>query len=161
MPNEPMRTKQMDGACADCGRKYGDKYGFPDLVIDDAAWKAISPRGHHGGLLCPSCICRRLHQMGLKPVGRFVSGPLADPADTLPMPRRLTAENGAKAALSAEFTIPVTMICPDCYGDAVKDEDCEICHGATEYSQPVTVDWTMIKDIYAAAVAHFHPEKPQ
>lgn len=73
-----MLRKQPKGACADCGRRYGDEYGFPDLLIPDKAWLAISPKGHEGGLLCPSCICRRLHEAGIKAVGRFVSGPLCE-----------------------------------------------------------------------------------
>jgi len=73
-----MLRKQLEGACADCGRRYGDAFGFPDLIIPDDAWKAISPRGDEGGLLCPSCICRRLHEAGIKTTGRFTSGPLCD-----------------------------------------------------------------------------------
>lgn len=69
-----MQTEQLQGACADCGRRYGDEFGFPDLIIEDAAWEAISPRGGHGGLLCPSCICRRLYQLGITTRGYFASG---------------------------------------------------------------------------------------
>jgi hypothetical protein len=64
--------------CHDCGRLYGDEHGFPDLVIPDAAWKVISPLG--GGLLCPSCICKRLYDAEIACRGEFKSGPLADPA---------------------------------------------------------------------------------
>lgn len=78
MPDTPYQTKQLAGACADCGRRYGDTFGFPDLCIDDEAWQKISPRGGHGGLLCPSCIIRRLVDAGIKCHGRFMSGPLYD-----------------------------------------------------------------------------------
>ena len=71
-------NQQLPGACADCGKKYGDEFGFPDLIIDDDAWLQISPRGSEGGLLCPSCICRRLHAAGIKCQGRFTSGPLCE-----------------------------------------------------------------------------------
>jgi len=64
--------------CVDCGRPYGDQYGFPDLIIPDEAWLAISPTGHGGGLLCPSCICQRLHVRGITCEGRFTSGPLCE-----------------------------------------------------------------------------------
>ena len=65
------------GECDDCSRQYGDEHGFPDLVIDDAAWNAIAPKPHGGGLLCPSCICARLHKAGLSGVyGSFMSGPV-------------------------------------------------------------------------------------
>jgi hypothetical protein len=65
--------------CADCSRLYGDEHGFPDLVIDHAAWRTISPDGEGNGMLCPSCICGRLHKAGLEQVvGTFRSGPLCD-----------------------------------------------------------------------------------
>lgn len=62
--------------CHDCGRPYGDEHGFPDLVIPDSAWRAISPKGNDGGLLCPSCICKRLHDRGIRCAGAFTSGPM-------------------------------------------------------------------------------------
>lgn len=77
MPAAQRQTEQLRGACADCGRRYGDEYGFPDLIIPDDAWTKISPRGNDGGLLCPSCICRRLSQQGIRCRGKFMSGPLA------------------------------------------------------------------------------------
>jgi len=65
-------------ACHDCDRPYGDEHGFPDLVLPDDVWEKISPTGDEGGLLCPSCICKRLHDLGLRDVkASFRSGPLA------------------------------------------------------------------------------------
>ena len=64
------------GACTDCGRKYGNRYGFPDLIIPDKAWKQISPTSNDCGLLCPSCICKRLFEKRIKTRGEFKSGPL-------------------------------------------------------------------------------------
>lgn len=62
--------------CFDCGRPYGDN-GFPDLIIPNWAWRAISPKGNDGGLLCPSCICARLSKAGIKNCpSQFTSGPL-------------------------------------------------------------------------------------
>ena len=82
----PARWRYSDeerprGRCYDCNRPYGGEFGFPDLLIDNAAWEAINPTMHEGaGLLCPSCIIARLVRVGLKDVdGRFVSGPLAAP----------------------------------------------------------------------------------
>ena len=63
--------------CFDCGRRYGVEHGFPDLVIPHDVWMIISPSGDEGGLLCSSCICRRLHEAGITTEGRFTSGPLA------------------------------------------------------------------------------------
>lgn len=63
--------------CEDCGRRYGNEHGFPDLVISDEAWEAIMPDREGGGLLCPSCICARLSVAGLMNVPHaFRSGPL-------------------------------------------------------------------------------------
>ena len=63
--------------CADCGLRYGDEHGFPDLVVPDDVWKIISPGGHEGGLLCPSCLCRRAHDAGVTCKAQFNSGPFA------------------------------------------------------------------------------------
>ena len=63
-------------ACVDCGRHYGNEYGFPDLVLPNEVWAAISPRGDGGGMLCPSCICKRLADRGFEDVPAvFRSGP--------------------------------------------------------------------------------------
>lgn len=64
-------------SCYDCRRPYGDEHGFPDLIIPLEAWERISPTGDEGGLLCPSCICARLHRAGVRGVpAAFMSGPL-------------------------------------------------------------------------------------
>ena len=62
--------------CYDCGRHYGNEYGFPDLVLPNDVWAAISPTGNEGGMLCPSCICKRLADHGFENVPAvFRSGP--------------------------------------------------------------------------------------
>jgi hypothetical protein len=63
-------------ACQDCERSYGSEHGFPDLIIPYEAWKQISPTGDDGGLLCPSCICKRLHDKGIRCEGALMSGPI-------------------------------------------------------------------------------------
>lgn len=66
----------MKGCCLDCGRKYGAEYGFPDLVVPHDVWAKISPTGDEGGLLCPSCMCRRAADVGLSNIPAiFRSGP--------------------------------------------------------------------------------------
>lgn len=77
--------------CFDCGRTYGDEYGFPDLVVPHDAWKRISPTGDEGGLLCPSCICKRAHDAGIKATARFTSGPFVQP-DAVPASESDTEE---------------------------------------------------------------------
>ena len=64
------------GACHDCARPYGDEHGFPDLIIPFHVWRRISPDGTDGGLLCPSCICKRLHDSKINCEGAFMSGPI-------------------------------------------------------------------------------------
>jgi hypothetical protein len=79
MPNPDEKDIVYDDKprahCADCGRPYGDEYGFPDLVVSDDVWAKISgPTGN--GLLCPSCLCHRSHNAGVKnAVAVFRSGP--------------------------------------------------------------------------------------
>ncbi len=71
-----MSRAPEEVTCHDCNRPYGDEYGFPDLVLPNATWAAISPTGDEGGMLCPSCICKRLADRGLEDVPAvFRSGP--------------------------------------------------------------------------------------
>lgn len=65
----------MNAECYDCGLAYTDP-GFPDLVVPHDVWAKISPTGDEGGLLCPSCMCRRAANLGLEKVPAvFRSGP--------------------------------------------------------------------------------------
>lgn len=65
-------------ACYDCGRLYGDEHGFPDLVVDDDIWEQLMPGSEGGGLLCPSCMCKRAHDLGLEVKAKFTSGPFME-----------------------------------------------------------------------------------
>jgi hypothetical protein len=64
--------------------------------------------------------------------------------DSVLLPRKLTAENGAKAALIGEFSETVEIM----------DEDGE------EHPMDVPVSWDTIKRIWVAAVAHFDASQP-
>lgn len=68
------------------------------------------------------------------------------------MPRRLTAENGAKALLLGEFKLEVTQGCPECRELDEPIEGCEICDGEGEYAQRHMIPWDKIKFIYSEAV---------
>ena len=68
------------------------------------------------------------------------------------MPRRLTAENGAKALLLGEFKLEVTRECPECLELDDPAEGCEICDGEGEFAQRHTIPWDQIKFIYSEAV---------
>ncbi|WP_225521448.1 hypothetical protein [Pseudomonas kurunegalensis] len=80
-------------------------------------------------------------------------GPLVSiPDEYCLMPKRLTAENGAKALLLGEFKLEVTQECPECRELDEPAEGCEICDGEGEYGQRHTIPWDMIKFIYSEAV---------
>lgn len=78
--------------------------------------------------------------------------PVAIPDGYCIMPRRLTAENGAKALLLGEFKVTVTQECHDCGELDEPNQYCEICDGEGEYSQSHTISWDQIKFIYSKAV---------
>ncbi|EPG8318895.1 hypothetical protein MAK34_004218 [Klebsiella pneumoniae] len=82
--------------------------------------------------------------------------PELKPAPVVPdgyvmVPMRLTAENGAKGALSGEFSETKFVNCPECFGD----DECETCDGSGRIEITVPVTWTTIKDIWAKGVEHF------
>ena len=75
--------------CYDCGLEYGGK-SWIETSIPDKIWKRISPTGDDGGLLCISCIVRRLREIGCdRKVPIFICGtePIVaiegDPSDNL------------------------------------------------------------------------------
>lgn len=74
------------------------------------------------------------------------------------VPMRLTAENGAKGALSGEFSETKFVNCPECFGD----DECETCDGSGRIEITVPVTWTTIKEIWAKGVEHFaaSPQSP-
>ena len=81
----------------DCREPYSSAR-FPDLVIDDAAWKAIAP---DDGLLCPCCINARLERAGLTDVhARFRSGPMAIYETTQPTAEEPTEEEVEREAVA-------------------------------------------------------------
>ncbi|MBX8654045.1 hypothetical protein FP365_12410 [Klebsiella michiganensis] len=82
--------------------------------------------------------------------------PNAGNSQTIPdgyvmVPMRLTAENGAKGALSGEFSETKFINCPECFGD----DECETCDGSGRIEITVPVTWTTIKEIWAKGVEHF------
>ncbi|MEQ9830605.1 hypothetical protein [Pectobacterium versatile] len=63
------------------------------------------------------------------------------------MPLKLTAENGAKGALSGEFHISRTVTCHECGG-----EGCEDCNDQGSWEEEILIGWDIIKLIYQSAV---------
>ncbi|GLO24429.1 hypothetical protein [Pseudomonas putida] len=96
-------------------------------------------------------------EVGLPVVGLGPMTGSSVPAVSIPdgyclMPRRLTAENGAKALMLGEFKLEVTRECPECLELDEPAEGCEICDGEGEYAQRHTIPWDQIKFIYSEAV---------
>ncbi|EEG1526725.1 hypothetical protein GWV33_07910 [Salmonella enterica] len=73
------------------------------------------------------------------------------------VPKRLTAENGAKGVLSGEFSETKFINCPECFGD----DECETCDGSGQIEITVPVSWTNIKAIWAKGVEHFEAAPQQ
>ncbi len=69
------------------------------------------------------------------------------------MPESLTAENGAKHALSGEFYTETNITCEECGGDCVEDDPCESCNDLGVKTVKTAIDWSTIKDIYKMAVS--------
>lgn len=67
------------------------------------------------------------------------------------VPKRLTAENGAKFLLVGEFSETKFINCTECFGD----DECETCDGSGRIEISVPVSWTNIKAIWAKGVEHF------
>lgn len=73
------------------------------------------------------------------------------------MPKKLTAENGGKGALSGEFHVTNRIVCQSCGG-----EGCEDCNDEGGLDAEIPVSWDTIKRIHEAAVeACSLPAAPQ
>jgi hypothetical protein len=59
--------------CYDCGLKYGGE-SWVETYIPESIWKQISPHPDGGGILCVSCIARRLRQKGIQNVPVWFTG---------------------------------------------------------------------------------------
>ncbi|NBZ61865.1 molecular chaperone DnaJ [Escherichia coli] len=73
------------------------------------------------------------------------------------VPKKLTAENGAKGVLSGEFSETTFISCPECFGD----DDCETCDGSGRIEIKAPVSWTTIKTIWAKGCEYFSIVAPQ
>ena len=71
------------------------------------------------------------------------------------VPKKLTAENGAKGVLSGEFSETTFISCPECFGD----DDCDTCDGSGRIEIKVPVTWTTIKSIWDKGIAHLQQNR--
>ncbi|RIV79535.1 hypothetical protein [Pelagerythrobacter aerophilus] len=97
--------KTVDGArCYDCGRPYGDEHGFPDLLVPREVWnEKLSPVGHEGGLLCPSCLCKAAHDAGVKCSAVFTSGPFVASDKTVELLREAREDLRGLCVIADQF----------------------------------------------------------
>jgi len=65
----------MNVNCYDCGLEYGGD-GWIEAVVPDSVWEMIKPIGSSkgSGILCISCMCKRLRKLGLQKVPCFING---------------------------------------------------------------------------------------
>lgn len=95
---------------------------------------------------------------GVKAVLRRLAGNYpVTPDGWVMVPKRLTAENGAKGALSGEFSETTFISCLECFGD----DDCDTCDGSGRIEIKVPVTWATIKSIWDKGIAYFAAEHPQ
>lgn len=73
----PEGMSETPLTCFDCPLVYGSP-GWADFIVLDEVWRQISPSGGKGGILCVTCMIRRMENIGLHSIGRFSSGPFAD-----------------------------------------------------------------------------------
>ena len=106
---------------------------------------------------------KRIAELEAEPVSQTCK--LNEPSGNSPVtpdgwvivPKKLTAENGAKGVLSGEFSETTFISCPECFGD----DDCETCDGSGRIEIKVPVSWTTIKTIWAKGCEHFSIVAPQ
>ncbi len=65
MTDAGLGVQLAPAACHDCGLAYGDD-GWIEAVIPRDVWVTISPDGAGNGLLCITCMARRLRRAGLE-----------------------------------------------------------------------------------------------
>ncbi|WP_244579947.1 hypothetical protein [Escherichia coli] len=147
-PNE--RYKQIS---------YIDYLGAMSAFHSDKWHKMGSITGYmHGWNACLAAMLQ-----GSQPVSQNYK--LNEPSGNSPVtpdgwvivPKKLTAENGAKGVLSGEFSETTFISCPECFGD----DDCETCDGSGRIEIKVPVSWTTIKTIWAKGCEYFSIVAPQ
>lgn len=70
-----LRERLDPLACPDCGLHYGG-IGWCDAHVPTDVWIQISPSGNEGGVLCITCMARRIELLGLDNVPLLIgSGP--------------------------------------------------------------------------------------
>lgn len=139
-------AEELARFCPACGRVGEVGSSYRDCCPDGNEARRI-PRSL-------AAKCRELFKAALNSC--VAAGQVAVPEGFVLMPRRLTAENGAKGLLSGEFSESCSVVCPSCdgSGEVDYDIDCGECSGEGTVEQRVPVEWDTIKRIYDMAVEH-------
>ena len=126
---------------------------------ESSAWQAVAEKQ----LALAADAEKRIAELEAEPVSQTCK--LNEPSGNSPVtpdgwvivPKKLTAENGAKGVLSGEFSETTFISCPECFGD----DDCETCDGSGRIEIKVPVTWTTIKTIWAKGCEYFSIVAPQ
>jgi hypothetical protein len=70
---EPENWPRVIVACHDCGLAYGSE-GWIECIVPNGVWREISPTHDEGGILCITCIARRLKRAGSSSVPVMLCG---------------------------------------------------------------------------------------
>jgi len=97
------------------------------------------------------------HDTSLSNISHYLPLDEIKPSDSVLLPRKLTAENGAKALLSGGFMQVVEVNNPDYCGCG--NLRCGICEANPNEPETITeeayISWDNIKAIYSKIVSHF------
>lgn len=120
-------------------QSFGNSEQLPEPVADVVAWRKEGEER--------TCDIR-WRRFDVAP-GPLFTRPLPPgvPDGYCIMPLKLTAANGAKAALSGEFHVNHHIVCGECAG-----EGCESCNEAGGWEGEILIGWDTIKRIHEAAV---------
>lgn len=157
-PSTAALVEGFATALAEKLRRSEIKYGWSD-GWKDADWqdKCLADFNHHIDKGDPRdvaayCAFMWFHGWQTKRLNATAQ-PVSD--GWVSVPRSLTGENGAKAALFGEFSVQQNIVCHECLG-----EGCDDCNGQGHWTNNVPVDWTTIKEIWAKGVEHFLAAAP-
>ncbi|EFN6123197.1 ead/Ea22-like family protein [Escherichia coli] len=131
------------------------------VELEEAKSKLNEQREYYEGVIADGS--KRIAELEAEPVSQTCK--LNEPSGNSPVtpdgwvivPKKLTAENGAKGVLSGEFSETTFISCPECFGD----DDCETCDGSGRIEIKVPVSWTTIKTIWAKGCEYFSIVAPQ
>ncbi|GAL58481.1 hypothetical protein EV102420_11_00510 [Pseudescherichia vulneris NBRC 102420] len=132
-------SNSADIAIDEAPQSFGNSEQLPEHVADVVTWRKEGQER----------ICDiRWRRFDVAP-GPLFTQPLPPgvPDGYCIMPLKLTAANGAKAALSGEFHVNHHIVCEECAG-----EGCESCNEEGGWEGEIPIGWDTIKRIHEAAV---------